>query len=101
MEIKLLRMQSGEEVIAEMIKEGEYTYTISNPIVMVPGQDGNIGFATWCPFASKEVKDLVIRASYVVFVTDPKRTASRKLQSHVLNYYYSTERREDYYLIWN
>ena len=71
MEIKLLRMQSGEEVIAEMIKEGEYTYTISNPIVMVPGQDGNIGFANWCPFASKDVKEIVMRASYVVFVTDP------------------------------
>ena len=71
MEVKLLRMQSGEEVVAEMVREGEYTYELSNPIVMVPGRDGNIGFAPWCPLVSKEVKTITVRASHVTYVTLP------------------------------
>ena len=71
MEIKLLRLTTGEEVIAEMISEGEYTYEVANPIVMVPGHDGKIGFAPWCPLVSEDVKTITIRASVVVYVTIP------------------------------
>lgn len=71
MEIKLLRLISGEEVVAEVIREGEYTYELANPIVMVPGRDGNIGFAPWCPLVAEDVKTITIRASVVVYVTIP------------------------------
>ena len=71
MEVKLFRMQSGEEVVAELVSETEQTYNISNPIVMVPGRDGNIGFAPWCPLVAEDVKEITIRSSFVVYVTLP------------------------------
>lgn len=71
MDIKLLRLTTGEEVVAELISETESTYELANPIVMVPGRDGNVGFAPWCPLAAEEVKTLTIRAAVVVYVTLP------------------------------
>lgn len=71
MEVSLLRLQTGEEVIAEMVSETEYTYELANPIVMVPGHDGNVGFAPWCPLVSKEVNTITVRSSHVTYVTVP------------------------------
>jgi hypothetical protein len=71
MQIKLFRMQNGEEVVAELVGETDDTYDISNPIVMVPGRDGTIGFAPWAPLLAEDVKVLTIRASYVVYVSVP------------------------------
>ena len=45
MDIKLIRMHSGEELVAELIEDKGDTLVLGNPIVMVPGRDGNIGFA--------------------------------------------------------
>ena len=45
MTIKLIRMWSGEDVIADVIEENEYTITMENPIVAVPSQQpGQIAF---------------------------------------------------------
>lgn len=71
MDIKLLRLTTGEEVIADLVREGEYTYEVANPIVMVPGHDGKVGFAPWCPLVAEEVKTITIRAAVVVYVTLP------------------------------
>ena len=50
MTVKLIRMWSGEDVIADLVEdEGNYI-TIENPIVAVPSpQQGQIGFAPWSP----------------------------------------------------
>ena len=71
MDIKLIRMQSGEEIVAELVEDKGKTLVLGNPIVMVPGRDGQIGFAPWCPLASEEVKQLEVRTSYTVYVTIP------------------------------
>ena len=34
--LKLIRMWSGEDVIADLVKEGDETITVCNPIVAVP-----------------------------------------------------------------
>ena len=71
MEVKLLRMQSGEEVVADLIEDKGETLVLGNPIVMVPGRDGNIGFAPWCPLVAEDVKEIEVRATFVVYVTLP------------------------------
>ena len=71
MDVKLIRMHSGEELVAELIEDKGDTFVLGNPIVMVPGRDGNIGFAPWCPLADPEVKSLEVRTSYMLFVTQP------------------------------
>ena len=74
MDIRLIRMHSGEEVVAELLEDREDVFVLANPIVMVPGRDGNIGFAPWCPLADEDVKSLKVRTSFMVFVTIPNQS---------------------------
>ena len=71
MTIKLIRMWSGEDVIADVIEENEYTITMENPIVAVPSQQpGQIAFAPWSPLSEKG--GIEVTKKYVVYVTDPQ-----------------------------
>ena len=36
MNVKVIRMWSGEDVVADLVKEGDETITVCNPIVAVP-----------------------------------------------------------------
>ena len=71
MTIKLIRMWSGEDVIADVIEENEYTITMENPIVAVPSQQaGQIAFAPWSPLHKKG--KIKITEKYVVYMADPQ-----------------------------
>ena len=73
MSINLIKMQSGEDVVAEIVNNDERdVIVIRNPIVMVPQGQGQVGFAPWSPFLSDEVKELSIRRSYTVYISEPK-----------------------------
>ena len=46
MTVKLIRMWSGEDVIADIVEENTESIVITDPIVAVPSQqDGRIAFA--------------------------------------------------------
>ena len=71
MTIKLIRMWSGEDVIADVIEENEYTITMENPIVAVPSQQpGQIAFAPWSPLLQKD--KLEVTKKYVVYMANPQ-----------------------------
>ena len=64
-------MWSGEDVIADVIEENEYTITIENPIVAVPSrQPGQIGFAPWSPLHKKG--KIKVAEKYVVYIGEPQ-----------------------------
>ena len=71
MNVKLIRMWSGEDVVADLIDEGQETITIQNPIVAVPTGQGQMGFAPWSPLLDGKDKPLAITRKYVVYITDP------------------------------
>ena len=71
MTIKLIRMWSGEDVIADVIEENEYTITMENPIVAVPSQQpGQIGFAPLYPLHKKG--KIKVAEKYVVYIGEPQ-----------------------------
>ena len=71
MTIKLIRMWSGEDVIADVIEENEYTITMENPIVAVPSQQpGQIAFAPWSPLHKKG--KINVSTKYVVYIGEPQ-----------------------------
>ena len=71
MTIKLIRMWSGEDVIADVIEENEYTVTMENPIVAVPSQQpGQIAFAPWSPLHAKG--KIKVTEKYVVYMGEPQ-----------------------------
>ena len=70
MNVKLIRMWSGEDVIADLIEEKEDSVVICNPIVAVPTQNGQIGFAPWSPLLKGRGEELEVTKKYIVYVTD-------------------------------
>ena len=71
MEVKLIRMSSGEDVVTELIEKTDDYIGIKNPIVAIPTGAGKLGFAPWSPIVSKEVESLQVNAKFVVYLTDP------------------------------
>ena len=71
MTVKLIRMWSGEDVIADLIKDEASSITITDPIVAVPSQQqGQIAFAPWSPLFQKG--EIEITSKYIVYTTDPQ-----------------------------
>ena len=71
MTIKLIRMWSGEDVIADITKEDTDSITITDPIVAVPSQQpGQIAFAPWSPLLQKD--QIEVTRKYLVYIGDPQ-----------------------------
>jgi len=70
MNVKLIRLNSGEDVIADLISQSDEDLVISNPIVAVPSGRGELGFAPWSPLLSKDVKEITINRHYVVYISE-------------------------------
>ena len=71
MTVKLVRMWSGEDVIADIVKEDSDSIVITNPIVAVPSQQqGQIAFAPWSPLLKKD--KIEVTKKYLVYIGDPQ-----------------------------
>ena len=70
MNVKLIRMWSGEDVVADLIEDKEDTIVLSNPIVAVPAGNGQMGFAPWSPLLEGRNKELEITRKYVVYISE-------------------------------
>ena len=71
MTVKLIRMWSGEDVIADIVEENTDSVVITDPIVAVPSQEqGRIAFAPWSPLLQKD--KIEITKKYVVYIGDPQ-----------------------------
>lgn len=75
--IKMLRLLNGEELIAEVVVDSENKAVIKNPIrvVVMPSQTRDpkaaptIGFAPWLEFA--EDKQIELDKSHILFIVKP------------------------------
>ena len=71
MTVKLIRMWSGEDVIADITKEDTDSITFTDPIVAVPSQQqGQIAFAPWSPLHAKG--KIKVTEKYVVYMGEPQ-----------------------------
>jgi hypothetical protein len=71
MTVKLIRMWSGEDVIADITKEDTDSITITDPIVAVPSQkQGQIAFAPWSPLLQKD--KIEVTKKYIVYEGNPQ-----------------------------
>ena len=70
MNIKVLRMWSGEDVVTDVLAEDEDFLTITNPIVAVPAGGNQLGFAPWAPLLKGKDVELRIQKAYVVYVSE-------------------------------
>ena len=71
MTVHLIRMWSGEDVIADITKEDTDSITFTDPIVAVPSQQqGQIGFAPWSPLLQKD--KIEVTKKYLVYIGEPQ-----------------------------
>ena len=69
MNVKIVKMISGEELIGEY---NETTNVINNPVVMIPESKEKIAFQPWLPYA--EDKEYKLKESQVSVVANPSST---------------------------
>ena len=53
MEVKLLRVITGEEIVAEIVEENAAEVTLKNALVVIPTQQ-SVGFAPWATVIDRE-----------------------------------------------
>jgi hypothetical protein len=70
MNVKLIRMWSGEDVIADQVGDLTDSIIIRNPIVAIPAGNGQMGFAPWSPLLKDKNIDLEVSKKYVVYISE-------------------------------
>jgi len=80
MNVKLIRMWSGEDVIADLVGDLTDTIVIRNPIVAIPAGQGQMGFAPWSPLLKEKNIDVEVTKKYVVYVNEPQEDIADQYQ---------------------
>lgn len=70
MNVKLIRMWSGEDVIADLVGDNDDTISVVNPIVAIPAGQGQMGFAPWSPLLKGKGEEIKVKKSYVVYIAE-------------------------------
>jgi len=76
-DVKLLRIVTGEEVIAELLSETEETITVQNGLAVLPTNNG-VGFAPWATVISKDEPEITISKTHVVYVAEVQEDVCKK-----------------------
>jgi hypothetical protein len=76
-DVKLLRITTGEEVVAELLSETEETITVQNGLVVLPTNTG-VGFAPWATVISKEEPEITMSKRHVVYVAEVQEDVAKK-----------------------
>jgi hypothetical protein len=69
MNCKLLRIITGEEVVAEVLEETDDTITVQNGLVVLP-QQNSVGFMPWATVINKEKPEIVVNRNHIVYVAE-------------------------------
>ena len=66
MNIKIVRIISGEELIGDWNKE---TNTVTNPVIMIPVAKDQLGFQPWIPYSEEE--KMILKEQHIIIVLTP------------------------------
>ena len=70
MNVKLIRMSSGEDLIASFIDETPNSVVLQDVIVAIPTGNGSLGFVPWSPLLSKSEKQINVSKKFVVYIAE-------------------------------
>ena len=69
-EVKVVRLQTGEELICK-VTEKKDTITITNVAIILPAGQGKIGLGEYLPYCEFGDAGMCVKKSHVVFMLDP------------------------------
>ena len=73
MNVKIVRLSNGEELIGEF---DEITHIISSPFVMIPVNKEKIAFQPWLPYS--EDKEYKIKEEQIQVIATPSKTIANE-----------------------
>jgi len=76
--VKLFRIATGEEVVAELISEDDNFVTVKNGLVVLPSPDGRVGFAPWATVIDKDIPELIIARNHIVYTAEVDPAIKKK-----------------------
>ena len=77
MNVKLFRITTGEEVVAELVSETDTTVTIQNGLVVLPtGQQ--VGFAAWATVIDKNHPEITVNKTHIVYIAEVDESIGEK-----------------------
>tara|TARA_Y100000004_G_scaffold53436_1_gene59427 strand:- start:1155 stop:1448 length:294 start_codon:yes stop_codon:yes gene_type:complete len=68
-DVKLFRIVTGEEVVAELVSETEDTVTVKNGLVVLPNAQ-NVGFAPWATVIDREKPEITVSRNHIVYIAE-------------------------------
>ncbi len=69
-EVQLVRLVSGEEVLAKIENMGEAT-SFDKPHIIIPTQGKGIALMPWCPYSNIQEDGVVVPNDKIMFITTP------------------------------
>ena len=80
MNVKLLRIVTGEEVIAELLSEDVNNITVKNGLVVIPNAQ-SVGFAPWATVISKQKPEITVDRKFLVYMAECDADVVEKYES--------------------
>jgi len=77
MNVKLIRVVTGEEIVAEVVSETDDTITVQNGLVVLPTNNG-VGFAPWATVISKDDPEITVSRNHLVYVAEVQDDVASK-----------------------
>ena len=77
-DVKLFRIATGEEVVAELVSQDDNFVTVKNGLVVLPSPDGRVGFAPWASVIDKTIPDLIIAKNHIVYIAEVDNQVKNK-----------------------
>ena len=71
MNVKLIRFNFGQEVVAELVSETDTEITIVNNLAAIPTSQGSVAFVPFVPLVDKGKDEIVVSKQHVIYITDP------------------------------
>ena len=76
-DVKLIRIITGEEVVAELLEETESYIKVQNGLVVLPTAQ-SVGFAPWATVISKENPEITVQKTHVVYIAEIQEDVAKK-----------------------
>ena len=76
-DVKLIRISTGEEIIAEVLSETDDSITVQNGLVVIPQPQG-VGFAPWATVISKDEPEITVKKIFIVYIAAVQEDVAQK-----------------------
>jgi len=77
MNVKLLRISTGEEIVAEIVEENAASITVRNGLVCIPQQQ-SVGFIPWATVVDKMEPEIEVSKNFIVYIAAVDPTVKNK-----------------------